>query len=83
MSKEDSEVINPKSDEMAANSEEKSTKQIVAIERESHDESTSRISWLHSKEKFTSYAEITLNYSYLHDLMSPDLGNLCESFKNL
>lgn len=79
MSKEDSEVFNPKCDEMA----KKSGKQLVAVQRESRDESSSHISWLHSKGKFTSYAEITLNYSYLHDLMSPDLGKLCESLKNL
>lgn len=85
MSKRDikGEVVDLKEDEMTADSMEENEKQLMCVEREFLGESTSRISWLHSKKSFTNYAEITLSYAYLHELVSPDLGKLCESFKNL
>jgi hypothetical protein len=84
MSNGNSEVFDPKaSGEEEADSSEKSTSRLIAIDRELQDQSTSRITWQHSKRTFTTTAEITLSDAYLYDLMSPDIGNLCKSFEKL
>jgi hypothetical protein len=63
--------------------EEDEAKQKVAIDREVIDESTTRVSWLHSVRVFKTTAEMTLVISQPDELPSPDLNQLCENFKKL
>ena len=48
------------------------------------DETTSSISWMHEKKSFAVEVVLNLSSKYLYyDLLSPELGALCESFGNL
>lgn len=63
--------------------EEEIAVRTIVIIRELLNESSSRITWQHSKETYTTSAEITLVNANYEDLMSSDLVELCESFEKL
>lgn len=58
-------------------------KQRIFIVQESPDESTSKITWFHSKKNFKTTAEITPDIANVHCSISSDLLELCEGFKNM
>ena len=65
-----------------ASAEMKQSKKIVVCQ-DSVDNSTSQITWLHSKKIWKTTAEITLNIANNFCSLSSDLIELCEGFKNL